>query len=232
MTPRPGRFFERNRQELAAAGIDPARLPPGQYRSERFPVLHVGDVPDWRDLSRWDLRIVGHVEQPYRLTFEELRSLPSVSVTADIHCVTKWSVFETTWTGVRVADLLDRAGVLPGAGFVTQWGDGGYTTNVPLADLLEDGIVAYELDGAALDPEHGYPVRIVLPRLYFWKSAKWLRALEVTVEDRPGFWERNGYHHRGDPFAEERFGRGGLWHPRALWARAFGGGADEPPEIG
>jgi DMSO/TMAO reductase YedYZ molybdopterin-dependent catalytic subunit len=217
-----GGFLRRNREELAAAGIDPSRLPPGQYRTERFPVLHIGEVPDWRDLSSWDLRIVGHVEQPYSLGFDELRSLPAVTITPDIHCVTKWSVFGTTWTGVRVADLLDRAGVRPGAGYVLQWGDGGYTTNVPLADIVEDGIVAYELDGAPIPPEHGYPARVVLPRLYFWKSAKWLRALEVLVDDRPGYWERNGYHMRGDPFGEERFGRGGLLHPRALFARAFG----------
>jgi DMSO/TMAO reductase YedYZ molybdopterin-dependent catalytic subunit len=215
-------FLERNRQELLAAGIDPARLPPGQYRTERFPVLHIGEVPDWRDLGGWDLRIVGHVERPYRLTFDELRALPAVTITPDIHCVTKWSVFGTTWTGVPVADLLDRAGVKGGAGYVMEWGDGGYTTNVPLADIAEDGIVAYELDGAPLPADHGYPARVVLPRLYFWKSAKWIRALEVTVDDRPGYWERNGYHMRGEPFAEERFGKGGLWQPRALFARAFG----------
>jgi DMSO/TMAO reductase YedYZ molybdopterin-dependent catalytic subunit len=223
-------FFDRNRQALAAAGIDPQRLPPGQYRTERFPVLHVGAVPDWHDLSGWDLRIVGHVERPFRLRFDELRALPSVEVTADIHCVTKWSVFDTTWRGVRIRDLFERAGLRPGAAFVTEWGDGGYTTNVPLADLVEDGIVAYELDGRPLDPDHGYPARVVLPRLYFWKSAKWIRALEVRVEDRPGYWERNGYHDRGDPFAEERFGRG-LWSPRSVLARAFGRGDGELPDV-
>ena len=226
-----GSFFERQRSELAAAGIDPSRLPPGQYRSTDFPVLHVGDVPDWRDLGSWDLRVTGHVDRPYSLSFDELRALPSVTITRDIHCVTKWSVFDQTWTGVRVADLLDRAGLRPGASHVMEWGDGGYTTNVPLADLLEDGIVAYELEGRPIPPEHGYPARVVLPRLYFWKSAKWLRCLEVMAGDRPGFWERNGYHPRGEPFAEERFGRGGLFSPRAVWSRAFGKMESDLPEV-
>ena len=222
-------FFERQRAELAAAGIDPDRLPPGQYRSKDFPVLHVGEVPDWRDLTGWDLRVTGAVERPYSLSFDELRAMPSTTITRDIHCVTKWSVFDQTWTGVPVADLLDRAGVRPGATHVMEWGDGGYTTNVPLADLLEDGIVAYELEGRPIPPEHGYPARIVLPRLYFWKSAKWLRCLEVLEGDRPGFWERNGYHMRGEPFAEERFGRGGLFSPRAVWSRLFGKPESEMP---
>jgi DMSO/TMAO reductase YedYZ molybdopterin-dependent catalytic subunit len=224
-------FFERQQEQLRAEGIDPARLPPGQYRDQSFPVLHVGEVPDWSDLSRWDLRVVGAVDRPYRLTFDELRALPSVTITRDVHCVTKWSVFDTTWTGVRVADLLDRAGARPGATHVMEWGDGGYTTDVPLADVVEDGIVAYELDGRPLPPEHGYPARVVLPRLYFWKSAKWVRALEVLDEPRPGYWERSGYHRRGDPFAEERFGRGGLLSPRALLNRAFGRGDGAPPDL-
>jgi DMSO/TMAO reductase YedYZ molybdopterin-dependent catalytic subunit len=226
-----GGFFERQRSELAAAGIDPARLPPGQYRSRDFPVLHVGGVPDWRDLTDWDLRITGHVERPYSLSFDELRAMPSVTITRDIHCVTKWSVFDQSWTGVRVADLLERAGVRDGASHVMEWADGGYTTDVPLVDLVEDGIVAYELEGRPIPPEHGYPARVVLPRLYFWKSAKWLRCLEVMEGDRPGFWEKNGYHRRGDPFAEERFGRGGLFSPRAVWSRAFGKPASDLPEI-
>lgn len=224
-------FFERQRAELAAAGIDPDRLPPGQYRSKEFPVLHVGDVPDWRDLTSWDLRVTGHVERPFSLSFDELRAMPSVTITRDIHCVTKWSVFDQTWTGVPVADLLDRAGLKPGATHVMEWGDGGYTTNVPLADLVEDGIVAYELEGRPIPPEHGYPVRVVLPRLYFWKSAKWLRCLDVMTADKAGFWERNGYHMRGEPFAEERFGRGGLFSPRAVWSRAFGKPAKGMPEV-
>jgi DMSO/TMAO reductase YedYZ molybdopterin-dependent catalytic subunit len=188
-------------------------------------------VPDWSDLSDWDLRVVGHVEHPYSLTFDELRALPSVTVTADIHCVTKWSVFDTTWTGVRVADLLDRAGVKPGATALMEWGDGGYTTDVPLDDIVADGIVAYELGGRPLPAEHGYPARVVLPRLYFWKSAKWVRALEVLDRPRPGYWERNGYHRWGEPFAEERFGTGGLYSPRALLSRAFGRGDGEPPAV-
>ncbi len=198
-------FFERNRQALIERGIDPARLPPGQYTTERFPVLHVGEVPDYGDLSSWDLRIFGHVEAPYTLTWDELRALPAVEVTQDIHCVTKWTMLDTVWTGVPVRTLFERAGLLPGAAHVVEHAEHGYTTNVPLADILESGLVAYEFGGQPLTPDHGFPARVVIPHLYFWKSAKWLRGLEVTVEDRPGFWEVNGYHNEADPFREQRY---------------------------
>lgn len=198
-------FFERNRKALIDRGIDPVRLPPGQYTTERFPVLHVGEIPDYGDLSSWSLRIFGHVEQPFVLTFAELRALPAVEVTQDIHCVTKWTMLDTVWKGVPVHDLLERAGVLPAAAHVVEHAEFGYTTNVPLQDIVETGMVAYEFGGEPLEAEHGFPARVVIPHLYFWKSAKWLRGLEVTVEDRPGFWEVNGYHNDADPFLEQRY---------------------------
>jgi len=199
-------FFDRKRKELEARGIDPARLPPGQYLTDRFPVLHVGDVPRYADdLFDWDLRIFGLVDQPVTLGFDELTALPSVDETFDIHCVTKWSKFDTRWTGVRLWDLLDLAGVRPEATHLVEHAEHGYTTNLPLADVQRgDVLVAWAFAGEPLDPEHGYPVRLVLPHRYFWKSAKWLRGLELTDADRPGFWERNGYHNDGDPFLEQR----------------------------
>jgi DMSO/TMAO reductase YedYZ molybdopterin-dependent catalytic subunit len=199
-------FFERNRQALIDRGIDPARLPPGQYSTERFPVLHIGEVPEYEaDLSNWDLRIFGAVDRPYVLTWEELLALPSVEVTQDIHCVTKWTMLDTVWKGVLVRDLFDRAGVHADAAHVVEHADFGYTTNVPLPDIVTSGMVAYEFGGAPLAPEHGFPARVVIPHLYFWKSAKWLRGLEVTVQDQPGFWEVNGYHNYADPFREQRY---------------------------
>jgi DMSO/TMAO reductase YedYZ molybdopterin-dependent catalytic subunit len=197
-------FFDRNRKELVARGLDPSRLPPGQYLTDRFPVLHVGDVPDYGP-GQWDLTITGLVDRPFTVDVEQLRAMPSVSLTFDIHCVTKWSKFDTTWTGVRVRDLLERAGVQAGATHVIEHAEYGYTTNLPLADITTDeAIVAYEFEGEPIEPIHGGPVRIVVPHLYFWKSAKWVRALEVKDRDEAGFWERNGYHMYGDPFTEQR----------------------------
>ncbi|MCO8127716.1 sulfite oxidase-like oxidoreductase [Acidimicrobiia bacterium EGI L10123] len=199
-------FFDRNRKQLAARGIDPDRLPPGQYSTDRFPVLHVGDVPRYaEDLSDWDLRLTGLVRNPTTLSFDELRALPTVEETFDIHCVTKWSKFDTRWTGVRLTTLMELAGVQPEATHLIEHAEFGYTTNLPLADLRRDDVlVAWAFDGEPLEPEHGHPVRLVLPHRYFWKSAKWLRVLEFAAEDRPGFWERNGYHNDGDPFLEQR----------------------------
>ena len=198
-------FFERNRRALVDQGYDPSRLPPGQYLTQRFPVLHVGDVPTYEP-GQWDLTITGLVDEPFTVDLDELRALPSVMPTFDIHCVTKWSRFDTTWTGVRIRDLFERAGVLPSATHVIEHAEFGYTTNVPLADITtDDAIVAYAHDGAALEPIHGGPVRIVIPHLYFWKSAKWVRELELVAGDRPGFWEQNGYHMYGDPFREQRY---------------------------
>ena len=197
-------FFDRNRAEVEAMGYDPARLPPGQYLTDRFPVLHVGDVPHYAP-GEWNLTIGGLVERPYVLTFDELVAMPAIELTADIHCVTKWSKFDTKWRGVRVSDLLARAGVKDGASHIVGHAEFGYTANLPLADaLLPESIVTWEYDGQPLDPIHGGPVRLVVPNLYFWKSPKWLRGIEVRDNDQPGFWERNGYHMYGDPFREQR----------------------------
>lgn len=197
-------FFDRNRKELVDRGLDPTRLPPGQYLTDRFPVLHVGDVPTY-ETGEWNLTVGGLVERPFTLDLAELKALPSVELTFDIHCVTKWSKFDTTWKGVRVRDLLERAGVQPAATYVMEHAEYGYTTNIPLADITTDeAIVAYEFEGEEIEPIHGGPVRIVVPHLYFWKSAKWVRALELRDNDTPGFWEKNGYHMYGDPFREQR----------------------------
>ncbi|HEX9258721.1 MAG TPA: sulfite oxidase-like oxidoreductase [Acidimicrobiales bacterium] len=198
-------FFERNRRELIEKGYNPARLPPGQYLTDRFPVLHVGDVPSYAP-GEWDLRVFGLVDEPFTIGLDELVELPSVTFTRDIHCVTKWSKFDMTWKGVRVRDLFERAGVSPDATHVVEHAEYGYTTNLPLADITgDDAIVAYEYEGEPIEPIHGGPVRIVVPHLYFWKSAKWVRGLELRKGDSPGFWERNGYHNYGDPFQEQRF---------------------------
>ena len=198
-------FFERNRQSLIDKGIDPARLPPGQYSTERFPVLHVGDVPTF-DPTTWDFRLFGAVASERTLSWDELRALPPTDVVTDIHCVTKWSKFDTHWRGVRVRDVIDLVEVDPGVTHVLQHAEYGYTTNTPYADLLgDDVLLAYEFDGAPLAPDHGGPLRLMLPKLYFWKSAKWIRGLEFLTGDAPGFWEQNGYHNVGDPWQEQRY---------------------------
>ena len=197
-------FFDRNRDQLVAKGYSPARLPKGQYLTDRFPVLHVGDVPTYEP-GEWKLTISGLVDHPFTIGLDELQAMPSVSLTFDIHCVTKWSKFDTTWTGVRVRDLLARAGVQRRATHVLEHAEYGYTTNLPLADISTDeAIVAYAYEGEPIEPIHGGPVRIVVPHLYFWKSAKWVRTIEVRDSDQAGFWERNGYHMYGDPFREQR----------------------------
>jgi len=200
-------FFDRNRKELEERGIDPARIPPGQYFTDRFPVLHVGDVPRYApDLSDWSLRIGGLVENDITLSFEDLQALPTVELTFDIHCVTKWSKLDTVWKGVLVTTLLDLARPLPEATHVISHAEYGYTANTPLADAtVPNAMVAWSFDGQPLAPEHGYPVRLIIPHLYFWKSTKWLRGLELLDEDRAGFWEQNGYHMYGDPWREQRF---------------------------
>jgi DMSO/TMAO reductase YedYZ molybdopterin-dependent catalytic subunit len=193
-------FFDRNRKALAEKGYSPDRLPPGQYYTERFPVLHVGDVPQ---ISReeWSLDVNGLVDRPQRLSFADLESLGPVELTTDIHCVT----FDTVWRGVRFRDLADHVGVQPAAKHVIEHAVYGYTTNVPLADCLQpDVLLAWEYGGEPLEAVHGGPVRMVVPKLYFWKSAKWLIGIELSATDKPGFWERNGYHNYGDPWREQR----------------------------
>jgi DMSO/TMAO reductase YedYZ molybdopterin-dependent catalytic subunit len=192
------RGFHGRREEA-----DPARLPPGQYETRDFPVLSAGPTPH-RSLDLWQFEIAGAVGAERSWTWEEFRALPTETVTVDIHCVTKWSKFGTTWTGVSVDRLLE--GVEPRGQFVLAWCDGGYTTNVPLADLTGGRAwVAYEYAGEPLAPEHGGPARLLVPRLYFWKSAKWVRGLNVLEHDEQGFWERYGYHNYGDPWKEQRY---------------------------
>jgi DMSO/TMAO reductase YedYZ molybdopterin-dependent catalytic subunit len=205
-------FFDRNRKELEKRGVDPARLPPGQYFTDRFPVLHAGEVPRYESLADWDFNIAGLVEQPATLSWDELRALPTAEVVVDIHCVTKWSKFDTTWRGVPFATVLDLVKVRDEATHLMCHSEYGFTANVPLDDVVgvdERGqpkaMLAYEYGGEPLEPDHGYPLRFFVPHLYFWKSAKWLRGLEFMAGDRPGFWEQNGYHMYGDPFREQRF---------------------------
>jgi DMSO/TMAO reductase YedYZ molybdopterin-dependent catalytic subunit len=198
-------FFERNRKSLVDMGISPDRLPPGQYFTQRFPVLHVGDVPKL-DPATWTLRLFGLVAQERTLSWDELRALPPVEVVTDIHCVTKWSKFDSHWKGVRFRDVMALVDVAPNATHVLQHAEHGYTTNTPLPDLLADDVLlTWEHEGEPLAPEHGGPLRLMLPTRYFWKSAKWLRGLEFLDHDEPGFWERNGYHNEGDPWREQRY---------------------------
>jgi DMSO/TMAO reductase YedYZ molybdopterin-dependent catalytic subunit len=198
-------FFERNRKALLEKGYNPDRLPPGQYFTERYPVLHVGDVPQI-DPASWTLRVFGLVEREQTFTWDALHQLPEVEVVVDIHCVTKWSKFDMRWKGVRARDVLAQCGIEARATHVLQHAEYGYTTNTPLADVLADqAIIAWSVDGGPVPAEHGGPVRMVIPRLYFWKSAKWLTGLELLDHDQPGFWEQNGYHNVGDPWHEQRY---------------------------
>ena len=198
-------FFQRNRDELLAKGIDPSRLPPGQYSTDRFPVLHAGIVPK-ADTSTWDFTVGGLVGTPLRLTFEEFRSLPVSTITADIHCVTKWTKFDTTWEGVPTRTILDRVGVAANASHVLIRAEHGFTANLPLDDFAREGnLFAWRYGGEELEPDHGWPLRLVVPHLYFWKSVKWVRGFDLLDHDEPGFWERNGYHMYGDPFKEQRY---------------------------
>ena len=199
-------FRSKAEDKVRAAGYDPARLPPGQYLTEKWPVLHAGTVPH-TDLATWDFRVFGAVEEPLTLSYDELRELPPTEVTVDIHCVTRWSRFDASFRGVHWRELAKLARPKPSARFAVAHAEQGFTSNVPLSLLQEDeSLVAYEADGEPLAPEHGWPLRLVVPQRYFWKSAKWLRALELTPTDRPGFWERYGYHNDADYWKEQRYG--------------------------
>jgi DMSO/TMAO reductase YedYZ molybdopterin-dependent catalytic subunit len=177
-------------------------VPPGQYLTDDFPVLSAGPTPH-TPLTEWTFTVTGGAA-PVSWTWDEFRELPSEEVTKDIHCVTKWSKLDTAWQGVSVDTLLDA--VEHDAAFVMAFCDGGYTTNLPLEDVTDGKAwVAYTYDGEPLDPEHGGPARLLVPHLYFWKSAKWVRSLDLRDEDEPGFWESNGYHIRGDPWLEQRY---------------------------
>jgi DMSO/TMAO reductase YedYZ molybdopterin-dependent catalytic subunit len=191
-------FRGRRREER-----DDARVPPGQYVTDDFPVLSAGPTPH-TPLEEWTFSVEGEVTEPASWTWEEFRSLPSEEVRVDIHCVTKWSKLDTVWEGVAIDTLLD--GVEHDATYALAFSDGGYTTNVPLEDLLDGKAwVAFAFDGEPLDPAHGGPARLLVPHLYFWKSAKWVRGLRLMDHDEPGFWETYGYHIYGDPWREQRY---------------------------
>ena len=182
---------------------DPSRIPPGQYLTTDFPVLSAGPTPHTA-LEQWTFEVGGDVDEPVSWSWDELLALPSETVTLDIHCVTKWSKLDTRWKGVPVDVLLQR--VSTEAEYLTAFSDGGYTTNLALEDVTcSKAWVVYEYDGEPLEPEHGGPARLLVPHLYFWKSAKWVRGLTLTRDDEPGFWVGYGYHNHGDPWLEQRY---------------------------
>lgn len=194
---RPADMVESPRQE--------PRLPPGQVKTDKWPVLHYGSVPRV-DLATWDFAVDGLVDRPQRWTWEEFGRLPRAQVKSDIHCVTRWSRYDNLWEGVSVRSLLAQAGVKSEARFVVIHAEQGFTANLPLPELdRDDVLLADKHDGAPLTPDHGWPLRLVVPHRYFWKSAKWVRRIELVAQDQPGFWERNGYHNDADPWKEERF---------------------------
>ena len=199
-------FRSKAEQKVLEKGYDPGRLPPGQYLTEKWPVLHAGSVPK-TDLATWDFRVWGEVEEPLRLTWEQFAALPTTEITIDIHCVTRWSRFDAGFRGVHWRDLATLVRPKASARFVVAHAEQGFTANVPLAAIEdENALLAYEADGEPLAPEHGWPLRLVVPRRYFWKSAKWLRGLELLPTDTPGFWERYGYHNDADYWREQRYG--------------------------
>jgi len=181
------------------------RLPPGQTLVTNFPVLSYGPTPRFNP-AKWDFRVIGLVARPLRFGWEEFRALPRTRQVSDFHCVTSWSRYDNRWEGVKARALAELAGLKPEAKFVFVLCDGGYTTNLPLDEFLEDDVLlAYRHDGKDLEPDHGWPLRLVVPKLYAWKSAKWVRAIEFCAADRRGFWEVRGYHNHGDPWTEERY---------------------------
>jgi DMSO/TMAO reductase YedYZ molybdopterin-dependent catalytic subunit len=190
-------------REMRAAG----RLPPGQSLTLKWRVLHIGDVPRF-DPDRWDFRIQGLVEKPVRLSWKEFSNLPMKQVTADMHCVTRWSRFDVRWEGVPFSEVLKIAGAKPEAKYVMVLAEHGFESNVPLEDLMRPAtLFALKHNGEPLPADHGYPVRLVVPHLYAWKSVKWVRGIEFMKEDTPGLWEQNGYNMYGDPFKEQRYSR-------------------------
>jgi DMSO/TMAO reductase YedYZ molybdopterin-dependent catalytic subunit len=201
-------LFEGNeRRQLEKHKKNQGLLPPGQSLTLKWPVLHYGSVPAF-DPETWDLRVLGLVDSPLKLNWKEFNALPKIQRDSDFHCVTRWSRFDNHWEGVAFRELLTRVHPRSGAAYVLVHAEQGYTANVPLADLdREEVLLATHHDGAPLTPEHGYPVRLIVPHLYAWKSVKWIRGLEFLDHDRPGFWEQNGYNMYGDPWKEQRFSR-------------------------
>jgi DMSO/TMAO reductase YedYZ molybdopterin-dependent catalytic subunit len=192
-------------RKVRAAGFDPKRLPPGQYLTAKWPVLHAGRVPKV-DLATWSFRVFGEVEQEVELTWEQFNELPRTGNTQDIHCVTRWSRFDAQFEGVSWAELAKLARPLPTARFAIAHAEHGFTANVPLEAIEdENALLATDADGQPLTREHGWPLRLIVPGRYFWKSAKWLRGIELSPVDQLGFWERYGYHNDADPWKEERY---------------------------
>jgi DMSO/TMAO reductase YedYZ molybdopterin-dependent catalytic subunit len=200
-------FAGKDSRELEQQKKRQGLLPPGQSLTLKWPVLHYGSVPKF-DPKTWDFRAYGLVETPRRLTWAEFNALPKVHTTSDFHCVTRWSRFDNQWEGVAFRELLRRVKLKPGAAYVLVHAEQGFTANLPLADLDRDEVLlATHHDGEPLTADHGYPLRLIVPHLYSWKSVKWVRALEFLDHDAPGFWEQNGYHMHGDPWKEQRFSR-------------------------
>ena len=198
-------FRGKAEQKLVEKGLDPARLPPGQYLTEKWPVLHAGTVPQ-TDLATWDFKVFGEVEESVTLTYDELKALPQTEITVDIHCVTRWSRFDTSFNGAHWRELAKLVRPKPTGKFVLAHAEQGFTANLPLEALEDDeALIAWAADGEPLEPEHGWPLRLVVPSRYFWKSAKWLRGLELLSADQPGFWERYGYHNDADYWKEQRY---------------------------
>lgn len=181
------------------------RVPPGQYVTEKWPVLHYGSVPKV-DVAKWDFRVWGEVESPIRFIWDEFKLMPRKKVHTDVHCVTRWSRLDMDFEGVPIQHILELAQLKPTAHFVLTHAEQGYTANLPLEVLDDEDVLLADIaDGQPLTPEHGYPLRLVVPKRYFWKSAKWIRGLEFLPQDRLGFWERYGYNNNADPWKEERF---------------------------
>jgi DMSO/TMAO reductase YedYZ molybdopterin-dependent catalytic subunit len=194
-------------EPIDVRGTDGKRLPPGQIVTSKWPVLHYGTVPKV-DLATWRFEVSGAVARPFTLTWDELLALPRRETSCDIHCVTRWSRYDNVFGGIPVQALLQGAAPTPQAKYALVHAEHGFTTNLPLADLDRPAnLLALSHNGEPLPAEHGGPVRLLVPHLYFWKSAKWVRGFELLEEDYPGFWEQNGYHMRGDPWHEERYGR-------------------------
>ena len=199
-------FRSKAEDKVREAGYDPKRLPPGQYLTEKWPVLHAGSVPDV-DLATWTFRVFGEVENELELSWEQFGELPRAENVQDIHCVTRWSRFDARFEGVHPREVLALARPKPTAHFVIAHAEHGFTSNIPLAFLEdENALLATHGDGEPLTPEHGWPVRLLIPSKYFWKSAKWLRGIELSAVDKPGFWERYGYSNDADFWQEERYG--------------------------
>lgn len=187
------------------------RLPPGQSLTQKFPVLHYGPEPTFNEAT-WDLHVFGEVQQEKRWRWQEFLALPTVKITTDIHCVTRWSKFDTEWEGVLFRDFINLFGITDKAKYVIAHCEYGYTTNTPLDIMMDDDVLlAYKFDGQFLENEHGFPLRTLVPKRYLWKSAKWVRGIEFSAVDKPGFWENSGYHNEGDPFKEERYSRRGFF---------------------